>query len=517
MKPTEGKTMNRRQLLSAVSGLVLAAGLATGSQAAEGTPVSGGTLNVGFISDLRTMNPLESTQWTERQVLFLMFDRLIDLNPDFSLKPGLAESWQFENDDKRVILNLRSGVQFHDGTPFNAEAVKWNLDTRLDPEGNSSQRRQLEGVIENVEVVDDLTVAINLSSPYPPLLSLFADRAGLMASPAAAEKYGEDIGSHPVGTGPFKLDEWTRGATLTVSRNENFWQDDIPYLDAVAFHDIPSNVVGIQRMTIGELDYIGQLTPLDTKLAEASPDIKLVPSVGGLWYSLQWKWDSEPYNNPDLRRAVAHALNRDRFNEILWEGQGSISDGFVPEGLWWTPTDLKHYEYDPDKSRQILEEAGLMGTELQLAAPSGDALRRLAELAHENLNAVGLDVKLEPVPQSEYYAKTVAGEIRFTPMRWTQRADPDGLIQYLFASDGTANSSKYSNEQVDEWIYEARVLTDQEKRKDLYNKVQRQISEDLPYMPIGFSREFSALSTEVHGYTPMPDLIPRYRFFWKEE
>ena len=509
--------MNRRQLLSAVSGLVLAAGLATGSQAAEGTPVSGGTLNVGFISDLRTMNPLESTQWTERQVLFLMFDRLIDLNPDFSLKPGLAESWQFENDDKRVILNLRSGVQFHDGTPFNAEAVKWNLDTRLDPEGNSSQRRQLEGVIENVEVVDDLTVAINLSSPYPPLLSLFADRAGLMASPAAAEKYGEDIGSHPVGTGPFKLDEWTRGATLTVSRNENFWQDDIPYLDAVAFHDIPSNVVGIQRMTIGELDYIGQLTPLDTKLAEASPDIKLVPSAGGLWYSLQWKWDSEPYNNPDLRRAVAHALNRDRFNEILWEGQGSISDGFVPEGLWWTPTDLKHYEYDPDKSRQILEEAGLMGTELQLAAPSGDALRRLAELAHENLNAVGLDVKLEPVPQSEYYAKTVAGEIRFTPMRWTQRADPDGLIQYLFASDGTANSSKYSNEQVDEWIYEARVLTDQEKRKDLYNKVQRQISEDLPYMPIGFSREFSALSTEVHGYTPMPDLIPRYRFFWKEE
>lgn len=509
--------MKRRQLLSAVSGLVLAASLAGGGLASDGTPVSGGTLNVGFISDLRTMNPLESTQWTERQILFLMFDRLVDLNPDFSLKPGLAKSWEFENDGKRVILHLQEGVKFHDGTPFNAEAVKWNLDARLDPDGNSSQRKQLADVIESVEVVDDATVAINLSSPYPPLLSLFADRAGLMASPAAAEKYGEDVGSHPVGTGPFKMQEWTRGAKLTLTRNEEFWQEGMPYLDAVNFHDIPSNLIGVQRMSIGELDYVGQLTPLDTKLAEASPDIKLEPSAGGLWFSLQWKWDSEPYNNPELRRAVAHALNRDRINEILWEGEGVISDGFTPDGLWWTPDDLMHYEYDPDKARQILADAGLEGTKLQLAAPSGDALRRFAELAHEDLNAVGLEVELQPVPQSEYYAKTVAGEIRFTPMRWTQRADPDGLIQYLFASDGTANSSKYSNPQVDEWIYEARVLTDQAKRKELYDNVQRQISEDLPYMPVGFSREFSALRSEVHGFVAMPDMIPRYRFFWKEK
>lgn len=508
--------MNRRQLLSAVSGLVLAAGLSTGAMAQSSEPVSGGTLNVGFISDLRTMNPLQSTQWTERQILFLMFDRLVDLNPDFSLKPGLAESWDFEEEGKRVILHLQTGVTFHDGTPFNAEAVKWNLDTRLDPDAGSSQRRQLEGVIESVEVIDDATVAINLTAPYPPLLSLFADRAGLMASPAAAEKWGEDIGSHPVGTGPFKLDEWDRGASLTVTKNEDFWQDGMPYLDQVTFHDIPSNVVGIQRMTIGELDYIGHLTPLDSKLAEASPDIELVPSATGQWYSLQWKWDSEPYNNPELRRAVAHALNRDRINQILWEGQGNISDGFTPEGLWWTPTDLAHYEYDPEKARQILADAGLEGTKLQLAAPSGDALRRFAELAHEDLNAVGLDVELAPVPQSEYYAKTVSGEIRFTPMRWTQRADPDGLIQYLFASDGTANSSKYNNAQVDEWIYEARVLSDQDQRVELYNKVQRQISEDLPYMPIGFASESSALRSDVEGYTPMPDLIPRFRFFWKD-
>ncbi|WP_157982161.1 ABC transporter substrate-binding protein [Oceanicella sp. SM1341] len=508
--------MNRRQMLSTVSALMLAAGLPATVFAQDAPPTQGGTLNVGFISDLRTMDPLQSTQWTERQILFTIFDRLVDLNPDFSLKPGLAKSWDFEEDGRRLVLHLETGVTFHDGTSFNAEAVKWNLDTRLDPNGNSSQRRQLEGVIESVEVVDDATVAITLTEPYPPLLSLFADRAGLMASPAAAEKWGEDIGSHPVGTGPFKLGEWTRGSTLTVTRNEEFWQEGMPHLDAITFNDIPSNVVGIQRMMIGELDYIGHLTPLDTKLAAASPEISVEPSAGGQWYSLQWKWDSAPYDNPELRRAVAYGLNRERINQILWEGEGVISNGFTPDGLWWSTDDLADYSYDPDKARQILEDAGLTGTKLQLAAPSGDALRRFAELAHEDLNAIGLDVELAPVPQSEYYAKTVAGEIRFTPMRWTQRADPDGLIQYLFATDGTANSTKYSNPQVDEWIYEARVLTDQDARKALYDKIQKQISEDLAYMPVGFSREFSALRAEVKGYTPMPDLIPRFRYFWKD-
>ncbi|WP_407496699.1 ABC transporter substrate-binding protein [Pseudooceanicola sp. MF1-13] len=502
--------------MSAVSGFVLAAGVATGALAQSDTPAQGGTLNVGFISDLKTMNPLQSTQWTERQILFLVFDKLVELNPDFSLKPGLAKSWDFENDGKRVVLHLETGVTFHDGTPFNAEAVKWNLETRLNPDAGSSQRRQLEGVIESVEVVDDATVAINLVNPYPPLLSLFADRAGLMASPAAAEKYGEDVGSYPVGTGPFKMDEWTRGATLSLSRNEDFWRDGQPYLDTVTFHDIPSNVVGIQRMMIGELDYIGHITPLDSKLAQASPDIELVPSAGGQWYSLQWKWDAEPFNNPDLRRAIAHAINRDRINEIMWEGNGEISDGFTPAGLWWTPGELEHYEYDPEKSKQILADAGLSGASLQLAAPSGDALRRIAELAHEDLQAVGLNVELAPVPQSEYYSKTVSGEIRFTPMRWTQRSDPDGLIQYLFASDGTANSTKYANAEVDKLIYEARVMTDQAGRKALYDQAQMQISKDLPYMPIGFASEFSAMRTDVEGYTPMPDLIPRFRTFWKD-
>lgn len=499
----------------AVAGMVLSASI-MGAKAEADQPVRGGTLNIGYLSDTKTLYPITSSQWTERQTLFLIFDSLINVNPDFSLKPGLAESWSFENDGKRIVLNLRRGVKFHDDTPFNAEAVKWNFDTRLDPETNSTQRSQLAPVIDSVEAVDDHTVAINLKQPYPPLLAQLSDRAGLMVSPTAAQTYGSDAGSHPVGTGPFKFKEWVRGNHISLVRNEDFWEEGLPYLDGVVFNDIPSNVVGVQRMMIGELDYIGQLTAVDTRLAAASDDIALVPAVGGNWHSLQWRWDAAPFDNPKLRQALAHALNRERMNKILWDGKANISDGVTPNGLWWTPKELVQHDYDPEKAKALLAESGVApGTTLTLAAPSGEPLQRLAELAKEDFESIGLKIQLAPVPMSDYYAKTVAGEIKFTPMRWSQRSDPDGLIQYLFSSKGTANSTGYRNDEVDQWIEEARVTGDTEVRKGLYDKIQYQISADLPYLPIGFSSEFSAIRETAHGFTPMPDLIPRFRYMWK--
>jgi len=152
-------------------------------------PVKGGTLNVGFFDDTKTLDPVYSVALSERQILFLMFDNLIDVGPDFSLKSSLATSWEYQNGENRILLHLRTDVKFHDGTDFDADAVKWNLDWRMLPATNSPARSQLASAIDNVEVVDKATVAINLKQPFPPLLSLLTDRAGLMASPAAVKKW----------------------------------------------------------------------------------------------------------------------------------------------------------------------------------------------------------------------------------------------------------------------------------------------------------------------------------------
>lgn len=502
--------------LATVLTAILLATLAVHAQDAK--PTQGGTLNVGFADDTKTLDPTFSVQWSERQILFPIFNTLVRIAPDFSLEPELARSWDIENDGKRLVLHLQQGVKFHDDTDFDANAVKWNLERRMDEKVKSPQRNQLSPVITSIEVIDPLTVALNLKEPSPPLLSALADRAGFMISPAAAEKYGDDLGSNPVGTGPFKFKEWVRGSHVKLDRNETYWEAGHPYLDHITFSDISTAVVGMQRLMTGELDFVAQLSPQDARLVEGNPDIQLKPISRGQWYSLQWHWNEAPFDNAKLRKAIAHAIDRDKINQILWVGNGTIANGPTPPGLWWSAPEVKGYEYDVAKAKALLAEAGVPeGTEIILSAPADNVLRQLVQLVKEQVEAIGLKVKLEPVAQSEWYARVVDRKINFTPMRWTQRADPDGLLYILFHSKGYANSSGYSNPEVDRLLDEARVISDPAKRKALYDQVHVHLLEDLPYLPIAFSAEFAALNKSVQGYEWIPDLIPRYRDLWKQQ
>lgn len=479
------------------------------------TPRRGGTLNVGFSDDSKTLDPTYSVQWSERQILFLIFDTLLQIAPDFSLQPGLAKSWETENGGKRIVLHLQEGVKFHDGTDFDAAAVKWNLDRRIDEKIKSPQRDQLT-VIDNIEIVDKHTIALNLKEPFPPLLSALADRAGLMISPASAEKYGDDLGANPVGTGPFVFKEWARGSHVTLDRNANYWEKGLPYLDHVVFSDISSSVVGLQRLMTGELDFVAQLSPQDARLVENNADIKLAPITRAQWYSLQWHWNEAPFNNAKLRQAIAHAIDRGKINQILLAGKGTISNGPTPPGLWWSSPETEGYEYDVAKAKALLAESGVaQGTELLLSAPSDNLLRQVDQLVKEQIEAIGLKVTLAPVAQSEWYARVVDKKINFTPMRWTQRSDPDGLLYILFHSKGYANSTGYSNPEVDHRLDEARKISDPAKRKALYDQVHALILKDLPYVPIVFTAEFAAMNRSVQGFNWIPDLIPRYRALWK--
>jgi peptide/nickel transport system substrate-binding protein len=502
-------------LLTLLVTLSFAGPLASAQNAA--TPKRGGTLNVGFVDDAKTLDPTYSVQWSERQILFLMFNTLLKTAPDFSLQPELVKSWETENGGKRIVLHLQEGVKFHDGTDFDAAAVKWNLDRRVDEKVKSPQRGQLK-VIDTIEIVDKHTVALNLKEPFPPLLSALADRAGFMISPASAEKYGDDLGANPVGTGPFVFKEWTRGSHVTLDRNPNYWEKDQPYLDHVVFSDISSSVVGLQRLMSGELDFVAQLSPQDARLVENNPDIKLAPITRAQWYSLQWHWNEPPFNNAKLRQAIAHSVDRDKINQILFAGKGTISTGPTPPGLWWSPPETKGYEYDVVKAKALLAESGVApGTELMLSAPSDNLLRQVDQLVKEQIEAIGLKVTLVPIAMSEWYSRAVERKINFTPMRWTQRSDPDGLLYILFHSKGYANSTGYSNPEVDRMLDEARTISDPAQRKPLYDKVQALILEDLPYVPIVFTAEFAAMNKLVQGFNWIPDLIPRYRALWKSQ
>jgi peptide/nickel transport system substrate-binding protein len=383
-----------------------------------------------------TLDPTFSVQFSERQVLYLVFNALVKYGPDFSLQPDLAQSWEIKNDGKQVVFKLRTGVKFHDGTQFDANAVKWNIDHRLDAAVASPQRQLLEPIIENVQVIDPATVAFNLKQPSPGLLGLLGERPGFMMSPAAAQKFGKEFGDNPVGTGPFVFKEWVRGSHILVEKNSAYWEAGKPYLDRVMFRDISDAVVGAQRLITGELDFVGELSPTSVTPLRGRPGLKLVPITVARWYSLQWRMDKPPFDNAKLRQAIAHSIDRKRLNDIVMAGQGSVSDGPTPPGLWWYDATIKSYPYDPEKAKALLKEAVPLGLRVR-AVDATVSVFSINQLIRSRLRR--RSSSLAPAPASGTQGWWQLDQ--FEPNRWTQRPDPDGLLYILFHSRGFANTT----------------------------------------------------------------------------
>lgn len=507
--------MVRKFFAPAVIAAALAGGVLSAHSVLAQEPKQGGTLNVGFASDSKTMDPLMSVQSSERQVLYLVFNTLVKYNKDFSLAPELAKSWEIQNDGQKIVFKLQENVKFQDGTPFDAAAVKWNIEKRLDPKTGSPQRDQLAPIIDSVEVVDPTTVVFNLKGRFPSLLSLLGERPGFMVSPTAYEKSQEDFANHPVGTGPFVFKNWVRGSALTVERNPDYWEKGLPHLDKIVFKDLAGSVIGVQRLLTKELDFVPDLSPQEIRPIETNANIAVKPITVGRWYSLQWQVDKPPFNDLRVRQAFAYALDRDRINKIVMQGRGVISEGPTPAGLWWYDESIKSLPYDPEKAKQLLKEAGIEpGLKVSLSAPQIPAFQQISQLVQEQLAAVGVTATLQPVSANDWFAKIVDKSTNFTPTRWTQRPDPDGLLYILFHSKGFQNTTAYNNPEIDQLLDKARQTYDQAERKKLYSEAQTKIVAELPMVPLFFSAEYAAMRKPVENFEWIPDQIPRFREVW---
>ena len=509
--------IHRRNIIKGMGASALAVSTPWPVVAQQETPRRGGTLNVAVIHDnTKTLDPRLSIQLDERQVLFLLYNTLLTVQPDFSLKPDLAKEWSVENDGKRYVFTLQDGVKFQDGTPFDAAAVKWNIEQRLDEKVKSSQRPQLLPVIASVEVVAPLVVAFNLNYAYPSLLADLADRAGMMVSPAGSEKYGADFGRNPVGTGPFVLKQWIQGTNITLTRNPNYWRQGEPYLDEVVFRTVPNAVLGLQRIGIGEIDVVAPLGPSEIRQIDPRTT-RAIKFPVGRWYALQWQVDKPPFNNAKLRMAIAHAIDRNRINQILFDGEGTIADGLSPpSGLWYANPYKPTFQYSPEKARALLKESGWnMDEPITLWAPSEAVYNKTSQLVGEQLTAAGLKVTLSPIVQSEFYARVVQKVVNFTPTSWGQRADPDSLYYFLLHSKGTGNTTGYSNPQTDRLLEQARSITNREERAKIYGEVQDLFMQDLPYIPLVLGADYVAVSTKLRNWVPSPDSYARFQGAWK--
>ena len=462
-----------------------------------------------------------------------IIEPLIALAPDGSLEPRLATSWEFI-DDTRLRFKLREGVTFHDGTPFNAEAVKFTWDRALfaDPPG---RWKGLAGPIEAVEVVDDYTVDIVTSVPYGPLLLTSTMIYTGVVSPTAVEKFGEEYGRNPVGTGPFKFVEWRTNDRIVLEANEDYWRGR-PALDRVVFRVVPEDGARMLALQAGEADMVLNPPPADVAALEGNPDFKVAEADSVQVFYFGFNLEKPPVDDLRVRQAVAHALDIPLIVESILEGGATVATSVIsPSVLGYADMNLQErYPYNPERAIELLEEAGYtMGSDgimmkdgeplvLEILPATGRYLkdREVAEVIQEFLRQVGIVAELDtfewattfPLSQEDplqYHAVTFA---------WlTTTTDADYTLYSNFRSDELPpvswNKYRYSNPQVDEWLAQARSSLDTDQRVELYGQVQEQLAVDLPSIPIYNTNELAALSAEVQNFTVHPvqyilDLFP---------
>jgi peptide/nickel transport system substrate-binding protein len=506
--------MARRLRLVAVLATVATAmlGVAMGTRAQE--PQRGGTLRVALLADFTTMDPHMSTSTEDRDLYYQLYSSLVALDANLKIVPELAESWE-QPDAVTYVFRLRKGVKFHDGTDLTAESVKWNFDRILNPSTGSIRRSEL-GSVKSVDVLDPLRVRLTLKEPDAALLAALSDRAGMIVSPAAVEKYGKDFARHAVGTGPFQFVEWVKDDHLTIRKFPGYWKPGLPYLDEIVYKGIPDNTVKLTALRAGALDLIDDLPPKDVAATKANPKLRVVETPGLGYRRIELNHTRPPFNNKALRQAVAGAINREAIHRAVFFGAGAPAQGPIPPGSWAYEPGVG-YGAVPDlaKVKEKLVEGGQPnGFRFTLNVVNNSVAQKQAEIIQENMKRAGITMEIALLEVGAFDEKRKALQFDGAEGRWSGRVDPDGNMYLHMVTNAGNNWGKYSNPRMDELLLGARVALQQAERKRLYGEAMKIIVDDVPIIFIHHDAWSKAWDARVQGYVEIPDGRMRLERVW---
>ena len=484
-------------------------------------PVRGGTLTVGLASDIANLDPAKSNLFVDRLVQYQIYDSLVTVDEKLEIKPALAESWD-TSDPKAVVLKLRKGVKFHDGTEFNAEAVRWNIQRILDD--RASPRFSELATVEGIDVVDPSTVKLRLKEPFAPLFSLLVDRAGMIVSPAAAQKGGADFTRAPAGggTGPFRFVEWRKDERIVLERNPEYWRKDkdggaLPYLDRVVYRPIPNEETRLANLKTGEIDVSDGAPAKDVEAIKKDQNLiyRQLPAFarGGIWLNA----NAEPFNNKALRQAFAYATDRAEIVKTVLFDISVVGTGPVAPPHLGYDANFKGIQFDQAKAKEKLAEGGKPGGfSFKLFIQSGSPQTQIyGELLKDQLKKVGIDVELVQQEFTKVVSDTQAGNFQASLIGWSGRIDPDGDMFSHFSTGGSLNYGKYSNPAADAALQEGRTTFDAEKRKAAYRRANQIIGEDSPYIFVSNGVASQVSTNKIRNYLLMPDNMMRFAETWK--
>ncbi len=499
----------------------VATSAATPAAAAVG---SGGSLVYGLSFDVDdTLDPQVTNFDSTIRITLNVCEPLVWEPEPGKFLPGLADSWEISPDAKEYTFKLKQGVKFHDGTPFNAAAVKFTLDRVVDPATKAGQSHDQLGPYDHTEVVDGNTAKVVMKQPYAPLLTNLNGYLGIV-SPTAVQKMGlAEFARHPVGSGPFVFKEWVPKDHVTLVKNPDYnWGSSYfkhagpAYLDDVTFKVIPDQSVRTGTLKTGETHVIDDVDPLEyDTLSKDSRFVVIAKGQPGSGFVLLLNTTSAgPISDPAVRQAMEYGVDREGLNKSVFQGLNKVAwSPLMRPTFGYDPTTESVYSFDPDKAKQLLDAAGWQpgadgvrtkdGQRLEIRFPiiSRPRDKAMAESAQASLRDVGIDLLVDPLERAA--ARDAMDQNRYdVTFMWFSYGDPDVLRTLFHSSNVNAfNRAKYQVPEVDQMLEQAAGLTDQAKRADIYKQVQQRVLKDLVVVPLVDTLTYDAKRAEVTGET----------------
>jgi peptide/nickel transport system substrate-binding protein len=459
-------------------------------------------LTVGIASDPVTLDPALMSSYFEIAVQFNIHEPLLHMTPDFRIEPGLAE-WT-SPDALTYHLALRQGLTFHDGTPIDAAAAKFNFDRMLDPATGSPRRLDLAPVA-SVDITGPLTFTIRLSRPYVPLLQVLALRAGMLVSPSAVRNLGPDFGSQAVGAGPYRVMRWTRNSELVLDRFDAYWRGPAP-IRRIVFQPMVDETARITNLRAGTFQLVDGVPPQMLGLIGRDPALAVKQTPGLGFNAFSFNTTRPPFSDVRLRRAMIASFDPDTALQAVYFGTGAVANGAIPPSQSWAfDPGFRPDRYDHALAKALLRDAGAVAPiDLTITVTNTPSQVRIAEILQAQANLVGFNAAIRQIDPTSLISVLRRRDFDIAISPWSGRSDPDGNMFGWFTPEGPFNFSGYRNDEVTGLLNAARGEADQSSRARLYRAAQAQIAADAPMLFIVFPATIQASSASLE-WNQFPD------------
>lgn len=473
-------------------------------------------LRVGFTQDALTLDPGNHRKRETETIIRNMYDGLLTRDPKMRVVPELAESYR-QIDAQTYEFVLRQGVTFHDGQPMTADDIKFTFDRLINDKalgGQTSPRKSLLGPVQEVSIVDPRTVRFKLSEPWPLLPAMLPFQE--VVSKKFVERVGDDAMATQVnGTGPFKLVEWRRGDAIIMERFARYYGGaaDIPpvgpaKVDRVIFKIVPENASRVAGLLAGELDIINELPPSAIKQVEASGNARVAKVNGTRSFFLAINVNKKPFTDVRVRQALNYAVNKKLIIDRVLGGTATSLNGVLSPDTFAFKADLPEYDYNPDKAKKLLADAGATG--LSFTIDTEGAFKDLAEALASMFNRIGVQAKVQvwegavliPIWRDDVRRKD--RDLYLTS--WGNGSlDPSDIMLPTLRSGGRGNTAGYANPEVDKLLDSAEVVIKVDARRDLYLKAQEIVTREAPWVFLWLPQDLYGVSKRLKGWEPSAD------------